>query len=222
VAIKIENKGLNNRILVHDSVQQIGNLRVVIQGNHNLLEIGAGTRLENGLIELRNHHSMVSIGQNCLINGWLRCRSNGTRLLIGDDTTMMWVQITLHEKGMISIGQDCMLSGDVRMDVSDMHSILDAQTRKRINPPQDIEIGDHVWVGQGVHILKGSRVERDSILGAKALINGPIPANSIAVGIPAKIVKTGITWDRKLLPLEEDPGESASNRSGTGLPPRTD
>lgn len=109
--------------------------------------------------------------------------------------------ITLHEAGSIVIGRDCMLSGDVRMDVSDMHSILDAATKQRINPPEDICIDDHVWIGQGVHILKGTTIGANSILGAKAVVCSAIPSGVIAVGVPAKVVKEGITWDRRRLPI---------------------
>ena len=175
---------------------------MVIQGSNNLLSIGSNTTLGNGMIEIRNNSSAIEIGESCLINGWLRCRADETKINIGRKTTMMWVQITLHEKGVINIGEDCMFSGDIRMDVSDMHSIIDIKSGKRINPPGDIHIEDHVWVGQGVHILKGHTIGHDSILGAKALITSSIPSNSIAVGVPAKVVKSGVTWDRERLPVE--------------------
>ena len=203
MAVKIENRGSNNRILIHESVERTGNMKIVIEGNNNLLDIGARTRLGNGIMEIRNHRSIISIGEDCFINGTLRCRAHETRLLIGSKTTMMWVDITLHEKGVINIGCDCMFSGEVKMDVSDMHSILDVDSGRRINPPKDIEIENHVWIGQGVHILKGCHIGHDSILGAKALITSSIPNNSIAVGIPAKVVKSGISWHRKLLPMPE-------------------
>lgn len=201
--VEILNRGSNNDIQVHDSVIKAGSMKIVIEGSNNILSIGADTTLGNGLIEIRNHHSTISIGKKCLINGSLRCRASETLLSIGDMTTMMSAQITLHEKGCITIGEDCMLSGDIKMDVSDMHSIVDANTGKRINPPRDIYIERHVWIGQGVHILKGATVGHDSILGAKALVSSSIPSNSIAIGVPAKVVKSGISWDRKLMPTDE-------------------
>ncbi len=201
--IEVKDLGSNNEIFIHDSVKKSGNMTIVIEGSNNMLLIDAGTNLGNGLIEIRNNFSKIEIGQNCLINGWLRCRSNYTNLHIGRETTIMWAQITLHEKGAINIGEDCMLSGDIRMDVSDMHSILDAETKMRLNPPADINIENHVWVGQGVHILKGNSIGHDAILGAKALVASSIPNNSIAVGVPAKVVKSGVTWDRKILPFDE-------------------
>lgn len=200
--VKVNNKGQNNRIKVSENLNLTGNFTINIEGNDNYLMIGDGTTLGNGLIEIRNHKSSIEIGDNCLLNGHFRCRANHTHLVMGAQTTMMWVQITLHERGTIRIGEDCMFSGDIRMDVSDMHSILDAQSMKRINPPEDINIEDHVWVGQGAHILKGTQIGSHAIIGAKALITKDVPANSIAAGIPAKIIKTGITWDRQRLPFD--------------------
>tara|TARA_R100000306_G_scaffold62348_1_gene68856 strand:- start:954 stop:1559 length:606 start_codon:yes stop_codon:yes gene_type:complete len=197
----IENLGQNNKIIIDETVKRTGGLKVRILGNNNKLVIGAGTRLGNGLIEFTHSFSEIAIGERCLINGQFRCRADEAIIRIGSETTMMNSIMTLHEKGTISVGFDCMLSGDVRMDVSDMHSILDAQTMQRINPPEDIHISDHVWIGQGVHILKGAEIGKDSILGAKAVVSSRIPSGSIAVGVPAKVVRDGITWDRRRLPV---------------------
>lgn len=194
--IKVEDLGKNNQLDISAFAGITGNFKIVIQGNNNVLKIGAATTLKNGIIEMRNHNSNIEIGEACVLSGEFR-------LFIGSETTMQSVKITLHEAGVISIGEDCMFSGDIRMDVSDMHSILDIATMKRINPPEDIKIGDHVWVGQGVYILKGVTIASHSIIGAKALVTKDIPAHSIAVGIPAKVIKTGVTWDRQRLPFDD-------------------
>lgn len=203
MSIEIENLGSNNKIYIHESVKKTEDMSVFIKGNNNVLRIGRETTLGKGIIEIRNNNSIISIGEKCLINGGLMCLANETTIDIGNKTTMMQALITLHEKGIIKIGEDCMLSGQIRMDVSDMHSILNVSSQLRINPPGNITIEDHVWIGHGVNILKGNTVGRDTILGAKAVVTSSIPNNSIAVGIPAKVVKSGITWDRKLLPLDE-------------------
>ena len=198
--IEINDTGRGNRIEIADGVSRTGNLRIVITGNDNHLRIGADTKLASGLIEIRNHHSVIDIGTSCVIAGTLRLRADATRLEIGDETTMMGAHITLHEAGTIRLGRDCMLSGNILMDVSDMHSILEADTGRRINPPEDIEIGDHVWIAQGVQVLKGSRIGDNCVIGARALVRGDLPAGSLAAGSPARVLRSGITWDRRRLP----------------------
>ena len=198
--IEIADSGKRNRVEIAADARLTGTMRVVIEGNDNLLRIGAATRLGSGLIEIRDNRCSIVIGDRCLINGQLRCRADDSHMELGAETTIMSAMITLHEAGRIRLGRDCMLSGDIQMDVSDMHSILDAATGARINPPEDIEIGDHVWLGQGVRVLKGSRIGDNCVIGSRTLTTGHIPAGSIAVGVPARVVRSGVTWDRRRLP----------------------
>lgn len=197
----IEDLGEHNEIVIDETVQRVGGFKIKIMGSNNRLVIGAGTSLRTGLIEFTHSNSEISIGERCIISGKFRCRADATNIQIGNETTMMGSFITLHEKGTVSIGVDCMFSGDVRMDVSDMHSILDAETMQRINPPEDICIDDHVWLGQGVQILKGSHIASNSIVGAQAVVCSDIPSGSLAVGVPAKVIREGATWDRRRLPV---------------------
>ncbi|MBK8396343.1 MAG: acetyltransferase [Leptospiraceae bacterium] len=53
-----------------------------------------------------------------------------------------------------------------------------------------VEIQDNVWIGENVSILPGVTVGKGSIIGAMSLVNKNIPPYSLAVGIPAKVVKT--------------------------------
>lgn len=52
-----------------------------------------------------------------------------------------------------------------------------------------ITIEDNVWIGAGVVVLDGVTIGRDSIIGAGAVVSEDIPEFSIAVGIPAKVVR---------------------------------
>jgi acetyltransferase EpsM len=49
-----------------------------------------------------------------------------------------------------------------------------------------------VFIGMGARLLPGSRVGENSIIGAGAVVNKPIPANVIAIGVPAKIKEKGM------------------------------
>lgn len=53
-----------------------------------------------------------------------------------------------------------------------------------------IIIGDDVWIGGDVTILPGAKIGRGSVIGAKSLVTGEIPANVMAFGNPARVVKT--------------------------------
>ena len=59
--------------------------------------------------------------------------------------------------------------------------------RKLYSAP--VEIGDNVWIGEGVTILLGAKIGSGSIIGAGSLVSKEIPADCIAIGIPARVVK---------------------------------
>jgi acetyltransferase-like isoleucine patch superfamily enzyme len=46
-----------------------------------------------------------------------------------------------------------------------------------------------VWLGRGVAVLKGAHIERGAVIGANSVVAGHIPANAIAVGAPARVVR---------------------------------
>lgn len=53
-----------------------------------------------------------------------------------------------------------------------------------------VVIEDNVWLGESVSVLSGVRIGKGSIIGAQSLVSKDIPAYSIAVGVPAKVIKT--------------------------------
>lgn len=51
-----------------------------------------------------------------------------------------------------------------------------------------LSIGDNVWVAAHVSVLDAASIGRDCVIGAGAVVNKPVPSNSIAVGVPARVV----------------------------------
>ena len=54
---------------------------------------------------------------------------------------------------------------------------------------------DHVWIGNGTSVTKGVHIEKNSVIGMRAVVSRDIPANSIAAGAPAKVIKENIRRD---------------------------
>jgi len=165
--------------------------------NDSVLEIAEGCSSENLRIDIAC--SRVSIGRSCN----LRCieiYARGSEIQIGDGTGFTWnAQILSHEASQIRIGKDCLFASNVIITTSDMHSIVDADTGGRINAPGPVDIGDHVWIGQNVYVLKGVRIGDGSIVGAAAVVTRTIPAKSLAVGSPARVVRENVTWRHDLI-----------------------
>ena len=90
-----------------------------------------------------------------------------------------------------------MFGRNVMLRNSDAHSIFDLQTGKRINHASDTVLGEHVWMAHGTTAMKGTRIGAHSIVGAfSAVTGGEYPPNALIAGIPAKVIRTGVIWDR--------------------------
>ena len=66
---------------------------------------------------------------------------------------------------------------------------VDRKISEQNNSVAPVLIGKDCWLAANVTVLKGSVIEDGAIIGAKGLVKGRIETNSIAVGIPAKIIK---------------------------------
>jgi serine acetyltransferase len=53
-----------------------------------------------------------------------------------------------------------------------------------------IRIGDNVWLGAGALVMDGVRIGDDVVVGAGAVVTSDLPPGSVAVGVPAKVVRT--------------------------------
>jgi acetyltransferase-like isoleucine patch superfamily enzyme len=108
--------------------------------------------------------------------------------------------LLVDEAASIDIGKDCMLSTEIIIRTGDKHSILDMHTGERINPARDVCIGDRVWIGRCVQILKGTVLHPETVVGACSVVSKAFAeGNCVVAGVPAKIVKRGIRWDRERL-----------------------
>lgn len=164
------------------------------------IKIGVNSVLRNFLLNVKGTNNSVCIGSNCSIRGSFFLRQNDSNIQIYDYVTSVNVSIFALEGKTVVIGRDCMISSSVYIRTSDEHSILDIHTSNRINLSKNVILGNHVWVGEGVTINKGVSTGDNVIIGAKSLLSNIycLP-NSIYVGIPAKLVKSGVTWDRRLI-----------------------
>lgn len=105
---------------------------------------------------------------------------------------------TRENPSRIIIGKNVLISNDVLMRTSDGHALFNIGEDLPYNAPQDIIIGDNVWIGTRSVILKGSIIPNNSVIGACSLINSKFnKENTIIAGHPAKIIKQNITWKRK-------------------------
>jgi acetyltransferase-like isoleucine patch superfamily enzyme len=111
------------------------------------------------------------------------------RIEVGDRTEFNNNLMIKSEGGGIRIGRDGLFGAHVEIFDSDFHD-LHPERRKtgqaRVAP---VEIGDNVFVGMGVRILKGATIGSDAVIGAGSVVTGEIPAGVVAAGNPARVVR---------------------------------
>jgi acetyltransferase-like isoleucine patch superfamily enzyme len=115
---------------------------------------------------------------------WPQAGAEG-RITIGD-YCLLCPGVRISAAGTVAIGHNCMLANGVYITDSDWHDIYNRLAMGRAEP---VTIGDNVWIGDGATICKGVSVGENSIVGAGSVVVRDIPANSVAAGNPARVVK---------------------------------
>ncbi len=111
-------------------------------------------------------------------------------------TSLLTIELC-NGNGDVTIGDDCLMSWGIIMRVGDWHTILDAETKKVLNPNKDIVLGNKVWCGSDVYIAKGVTIPDNCVVGARSVVTKQFSEpNCVIVGTPAKVVKTGIIWTK--------------------------
>jgi maltose O-acetyltransferase len=119
----------------------------------------------------------------------LQPRERGAVIRIGDGN---WfsnnTSVVASER--IEIGAHCQIGDHVAIYDSDFHEIAPATRTRSAGPSAPVIIGNNVWLGSRVIVLKGVTIGDNSIVGAMGLVTRSIPPNSIAAGVPAKVIRT--------------------------------
>lgn len=124
-------------------------------------------------IDVRNRQSRIEIGENSVF-------SNDAAII------SEW-----HCGGAgITIGKNCVVGVGFRCYDSDFHPLLAAEredaSKVKMKP---VKIGDDVFIGENVMVLKGSEVGDRSVIGAGSVVCGKFPQDSLIAGNPAKLIR---------------------------------
>ena len=91
----------------------------------------------------------------------------------------------------ITIGDNVAISKGVIIRDSDNHCI----NGKSNNVTKPIVIGNNVWIGLNVVVLKGVTIGHGAVIAAGAVVTKNVPENCLFGGVPAKLIKENITWE---------------------------
>lgn len=147
-----------------------------------------------GTVRVRKSNGRISVGDRVLMEGTIvpiELSAWSADLTIGDGTYINYgtnisarVGVTIGNN--VAIGQYSIIMDD------DYHSALDHRKRGKSAP---ITIQDDAWLGARVIVLRGSHIGQGAVIGANSVVTGVIPPRTVAVGSPARVVKSLDTFD---------------------------
>jgi acetyltransferase-like isoleucine patch superfamily enzyme len=169
------------------------------------IQIGRGAKVQRlRCVRAERPHASVSIGAHSIIyeNAQIEAYQNG-KIEIGECSIIGDARI--YSRSRIQVGARLLTSWNVLIQDYDPHPVDPALRRKQVEgmcgvsegipnwkfPSQPIIIGDDVWLGANVTILKGARIGSGCVVAAgSVVVEGDWPAKSVLAGAPAKVIKS--------------------------------
>jgi acetyltransferase-like isoleucine patch superfamily enzyme len=189
-----------------------------VEGRLNMVDVQAKARVKNVKFEIFGSENTVLFGRNCRIsNVRFHIVGNGHKVIFKDNVMMnggcVWIEdseslLEIGERSYIEsanfaltgvqknikIGRDCLFSNEISFRTGDSHAIFDEATGMKVNEEKSITVADHVWLGNGVTILKGVNLAENIVVGTKSVVTKSFSANCVIGGFPAKVLKENVNW----------------------------
>jgi acetyltransferase-like isoleucine patch superfamily enzyme len=127
----------------------------------------------------------IGINRRCYLSS-----DRSATLRIGNHTGMSGT--TVAAKRSITIGNYVLIGANSTICDNDRHSVYDKYDRSKDIKMSPIVIEDYVWIGMNVFVSKGVTIGEGSVVASNSVVTHSIPANTIAGGIPAKIIRRNI------------------------------
>ncbi|WP_319001939.1 acyltransferase [Clostridium algoriphilum] len=138
---------------------------------------------------IRTNAKVCVTGSFKIFNGCFITVNKGATLTLGSGFINNNVNISCFDK--ITIGEGVAISEDVIIRDSDNHNIIYDGFKKT----KPITIGNHVWIGMRVTILKGVTIGDGAIIAVGSVVTKDVPPNCLVGGTPAKVLKTNVVWE---------------------------
>jgi acetyltransferase-like isoleucine patch superfamily enzyme len=152
--------------LARNSNIEIG-ARVVLCSDTRFTALGVSRPV---ILRTLREHAKIEIGKDTGISGAVICAAVG-----------------------VTIGSECLLGADVMIFDTDFHPVNPHQRRYSQDPSRiaaaPVVIGDNVFIGARSIVAKGARIGANTVIGSGSVVVGEIPANCIAAGTPARVVR---------------------------------
>lgn len=151
-------------------------------------QIGSRCDIRRRLALCMGTSAVVEFGRRCVLDHDMIVECTGT-LRVGEGT-IFGHHCTLAARDSVTIGVDCLIAELVSIrDHDHCFDRMDIPIRDQGFTIAPVRIGKNVWLASKVSVLKGVTIGDNAIVGANAVVTRDIPANAIAVGVPARVVR---------------------------------
>ncbi|TDB96132.1 sugar O-acetyltransferase [Micromonospora fluostatini] len=128
-----------------------------------------------------------SVGEDCWVRPPLYC-DYGYRIHLGPRSFVNFNAVLL-DVAPITIGADVQIGPNVQL-LTPTHPVEPEPRRAKWEGSAPLTIGDNVWLGGGAIVLAGVTIGENTVVGAGAVVTRDLPPNVVAVGNPARVVRT--------------------------------
>lgn len=97
--------------------------------------------------------------------------------------------LTALDVAAITIGEDCQIGPHVQL-LTPTHPIAPQPRRDKFEAAEPVTLGENVWLGGGVIVCPGVTIGDNSVIGAGGVVTKDIPAGVVAVGNPARVLRS--------------------------------
>ena len=111
----------------------------------------------------------------------------GDNITVGEGTFVNYGLVAL-DVAQISIGAHCQIGPNVQL-LTPVHPLEPTPRACSLEAADPITIGDNVWLGGGVIVCPGVTIGDNCVIGAGSVVTKDIPASSLAVGNPARVLR---------------------------------
>jgi len=131
----------------------------------------------------------IAFGRFTWIGDGTKIRCHEGRVEIGAKS-VLGQECTISAYQSVRIGEQCVIA-DRAMFIDFDHGMVEVERPIRLQGiyKEPVRVGANVWIGYGASVLRGTTVGDNSVLGTYAVVTRDVPANSVAAGVPAKVIR---------------------------------
>lgn len=194
--IKIVDKGVLNQITVNQMGHESVDSSISLLGSNNKVTIESRCSFKNFRLVVRGHGNIITIKRGAWFLGGTISVANNCVLSIGERSSFGQRLEMVIDGASVIIGDDCLISAGLNVRTTDTHGIYSLDDGKIINKPEDIEIGDYVWLGRDVTILKGAKIAPCNIIATQSLFTKMSEPFELWGGMPAQKLRENVMWSK--------------------------